>query len=72
VSEPQALRMPTRPLAGPVLPLNKPDVSPGGALASAPPRLDPDTSFVVERALRDGVPPAPKPGRADDFTWPKP
>lgn len=72
VPEPAALRLPApRPLAGPVLPLNRTDVSPGGTLASAPPRLDPDTAFVVERALREGVPPAPKPGRADDFTWPK-
>jgi uncharacterized protein len=73
VPEPAALRLPApRPVAGPVLPLNRVDVSPGGTLASTPPRLDPETAPVVERALRDGVPPAPKPGRADDFTWPKP
>jgi uncharacterized protein len=73
VPEPAALRLPApRPAAGPVLPLNRVDVSPGGALASAPPRLDPDTAHVVERALREGLPPPPKPGRADDFTWPKP
>jgi hypothetical protein len=73
VPDPSALRLPApRPLAGPVLPLNRVDVSPGGALASAPPRLDADAPAVVERALREGVPPPPKPGRADDFTWPKP
>lgn len=71
--EAAAVRLPAqRPVAGPVLPLNRVDVSPGGTLASAPPRLDPDTAHVVGRALRDGVPPAPKPGRADDFAWPKP
>ncbi|HEY8565552.1 MAG TPA: SGNH family hydrolase [Beijerinckiaceae bacterium] len=60
-----------RPLAGPVLPLTKPDVSPGGALVTARPKLDADTSLIVDRALRDGLPPAPKPGRADDFKWPR-
>jgi hypothetical protein len=73
VPEPATLRLPApRPAAGPVLPLNRVDVSPGGALASAPPRpADPETAHVVERTLRDGVPPPPKPGRADDFSWPK-
>jgi uncharacterized protein len=71
--EPAALRLPApRPVAGPVLPLNRVDVSPGGALTATRPRLDADTAHVVERTLRDGVPPAPKPGRADDFSWPKP
>jgi uncharacterized protein len=70
--EPAALRLPApRPAAGPVVPLNRVDVSPGGTLVSTRPRLDPDTAHVVERTLRDGVPPPPKPGRADDFSWPK-
>jgi hypothetical protein len=60
-----------RPLAGPVLPLTRVDVSPGGTLASGVPRPNPDTAHVIERALREGVPPAPKTGRADDFAWPK-
>jgi hypothetical protein len=61
---------PPRPIAGPVLPLTKPETSPGGALMSSRPKLDGDAAPIAERALRDGVPPDPKPGRADDFTWP--
>jgi hypothetical protein len=71
VPDPQSLLPKPRPEVGPVVPLNRVDVSPGGALASAPPRLDPDTAVVVEKTLRNGVPPAPRSGRADDFTWPK-
>jgi hypothetical protein len=70
--EPQGMpALAARPLAGPVLPLTRVDVSPGGTLASGVPRPNPDTAHVIERALRDGLPPAPKPGRADDFAWPK-
>jgi uncharacterized protein len=72
VPDPLSLLPKPRPEVGPVLPLNRVDVSPGGTLASAPPRLDPSTAVTVERALRDGVPPAPRPGRADDFSWPRP
>jgi hypothetical protein len=61
---------PPRPIAGPVLPLTKPETSPGGALISSRPKLDGDAAPIAERTLRDGVPPEPKPGRADDFTWP--
>jgi hypothetical protein len=71
VPDPQSLLPKPRPEVGPVVPLNRVDVSPGGTLASAPPRLGPDAGLVVERALRGGVPPAPQPGRADDFSWPK-
>jgi len=63
--------LPTRPVAGPVMPLTRPDVAPGGTLVTAPPKLDSDASYATEKALRDGVPPAPKPGRADDFRWPR-
>jgi uncharacterized protein len=69
--EPPSPSLAPRPIAGPVLPLTRIDVSPGGTLASGQPRLQPDTAHVVERALRDGVAPAPKSGRADDFSWPK-
>jgi uncharacterized protein len=68
--EPQGLpSLPVRPVAGPVLPLTKPDTSPGGALASGRPRLDGD-AYLVDRALREGLPVPPKPGRADEFKWP--
>ena len=54
--EPQGLpSLPVRPVAGPVLPLTKPDTSPGGALASGRPRLDGD-AYLVDRALREGLP----------------
>jgi hypothetical protein len=59
-----------RPLAGPVVPLTRPEVSPGGALVTGAPKLEGDAAQTVERALRQGVPPPPKPGRADDFSWP--
>jgi hypothetical protein len=69
--EPQGLpSVATKPIAGPVLPLTKPDVSPGGALATGRPRLEGD-AYLAGRAFREGVPPPPKPGRADDFKWPR-
>lgn len=59
-----------KPLAGPVLPLTRPDLSPGGTLAAGRPRLDGDAAYVVQKALREGVAPSSRPGRADDFRWP--
>ena len=56
-----------RPLVGPVLPLtNAP--SPGGALTTGNTGLQVDP--LVNRAFREGLPPAPKPGRADEFKPP--
>lgn len=69
--EPQGLpSLPAKPVAGPVLPLTRPETSPGGALLSGRPRLDGD-AYLVDRALREGIAPPPKPGRADDFKWPR-
>lgn len=62
--------LPSKPLVGPVLPLTKPDVTPGGTLASGPPKLTGDHAYPVQRALRAGVAPSARPGRADDFRWP--
>jgi hypothetical protein len=62
--------LPQKPLAGPVLPLTRQDVAPGGTLVSAPPKLSGDQAYPVQRALRTGVPPSSRPGRADDFRWP--
>jgi hypothetical protein len=59
-----------KPLAGPVLPLNKPDLSPGGKLVSDRPRLDNDAGYTIQKAFRQGVVSNPRPGRADDFRWP--
>jgi hypothetical protein len=60
---------PEKPLAGPILPLTARPISPGGALAT---RVSaPRASASVERVLALGAPLAPKPGRADDFVWPR-
>ncbi|WP_431310980.1 SGNH/GDSL hydrolase family protein [Methylobacterium nigriterrae] len=61
--------LPVKPAAGPVVPLGRAEVSPGGVLTSGRPR-DADTSGNVERALQRGASPLPQPGRADDFRWP--
>lgn len=63
--------LPVKPLAGPVLPLTRPEVTPGGTLISGRPRLDGDAAYGLQRALRDGVAPSPRSGRADDFRWPR-
>ena len=51
------------PAAGPVLPLTAPPAAPDGQLASL--TLPAGPPVASEPSL-------PKPGRADDFTWPKP
>ncbi|MDR7037123.1 hypothetical protein J2X36_001867 [Methylobacterium sp. BE186] len=61
--------LPVKPLAGPVVPLGRPETSPGGSLLTGRPR-DGDTSGTVERVLQRGAPATPQPGRADDFRWP--
>lgn len=70
--EPQGLpSLPARPLAGPVVPLTKAETAPGGTLVSGRPRMDGDAAYLADRAMREGVPPPPRPGRADDFKWPR-
>jgi uncharacterized protein len=64
--------LPQKPLVGPVLPLTRQDVAPGGTLVSSPPKLTGDNAYAVQRALRVGVAPSSRPGRADDFRWPNP
>ncbi len=60
---PTTAALPQGPAAGPVLPLTAPPVSPDGQLASlALPTGAPTTADLG----------TPKPGRADDFSWPKP
>jgi hypothetical protein len=60
---------PEKPLAGPILPLTARPLSPGGALATrgSPMRI----GALVERVLAQGAPIDPKPGRADNFAWPR-
>ncbi len=61
--------LPVKPAAGPVVPLGRAEISPGGALASGRPR-DGDGLGTIERTLVRGNAPIPQPGRADDFRWP--
>jgi uncharacterized protein len=60
-----------KPVAGPVLPLTRPELAPGGTLISAPPRLNGDAAYNIQKTLREGVAPVPRSGRADDFRWPR-
>ncbi|MGF3022335.1 SGNH/GDSL hydrolase family protein [Methylobacterium aquaticum] len=63
--------LPVKPAAGPVLPLTRNDVSPGGQLVTGRPRIDRDTGYTLERSLIRGAAPTLQPGRADDFRWPR-
>lgn len=65
------IALPSKPLIGPVLPLTRQDVTPGGTLVTAPPKLTGDNAYTVRRALRTGIAPSSRPGRADDFRWPR-
>ena len=66
---------PPKPIAGPVLPLTAPALAPGGELAT---NVTPagaannDARNLIEQTLQQGKPIPPKPGRADDFSWPRP
>lgn len=66
--------LPAKPLAGPILPLT-------GAPAAAEPALvatieqargGGDAAARLDQVFGEGVAPAPLPGRADDFRWPRP
>jgi hypothetical protein len=61
---------PEKPVAGPVVPLTRPAVASGGTLITSPPRLEGASASPAQKALREGVAPSPRPGRADDFRWP--
>ncbi len=65
--------IPVKPAAGQVAPLTGPVVSRGGELAtqrrrSAAPN---EAELLLDRTLVQGRPPEPRPGRADDFSWPR-
>lgn len=53
-----------KPIAGPVLPLTGPVRAPGGELASR--------AGAARPIIDQEQPGEPKPGRADDFSWPRP
>ncbi|GJE57867.1 MULTISPECIES: SGNH/GDSL hydrolase family protein [Methylobacterium] len=61
--------LPVKPASGPVVPLGRAEVSPGGTLISSRPR-EGDALGTVERTMQRGAAPLPQPGRADDFKWP--
>lgn len=72
---PQAplIAIPVRPPAGPVLSLSSPAMSPGGQLATRSrnaPRAT-DSNELTQRTLVMGAPLDARPGRADDFSWPR-
>jgi hypothetical protein len=69
---PGPLFLPTRPVAGPVVSLTAPALSPGGALDSSPAALrGGDASATLTRVLVEGRPQEARPGRGDDFAWPR-
>ena len=69
---PGPLFLPTRPVAGPVVSLTAPALSPGGALDSRPQALrGGDAAATLTRALVEGRPQEARPGRGDDFAWPR-
>jgi hypothetical protein len=67
--------VPPRPLAGPILPLTG-AVSPGGGAALIASiqeaRGRGDAAAQLDRVFGQGIAPEPRPGRADDFRWPRP
>jgi hypothetical protein len=64
--------LPVKPVAGPILTLNKPDAAPGGALVnSGQQRGGGEAGALIERVYSDGRVPEPRSGRADDFRWPR-
>jgi len=67
------IAIPVRPAAGPVLSLSSPATSPGGQLAtrSRNAQRAADANELTQRALVMGAPLDARPGRADDFSWPR-
>src|ERR1700730_6064885 len=63
-----------KPVAGPIQSLTGPALAPGGELASqmtAAKTKANEAQTVIEQTLRQGRPLAPKPGRSDDYVWPR-
>ncbi|MGA7385343.1 MAG: SGNH family hydrolase [Methylocella sp.] len=63
-----------KPVAGPILPLTGPVLAPGGELATRTATTGTANNAartLIEQTLQQGRPLAPKPGRADDFSWPR-
>ncbi len=71
--EPPQVVIPVKPLAGQVAPLTGPVVSPGGELVKRVSQKSgvPGSQTAVERVLGQGQELEARPGRADDFKWPR-
>jgi hypothetical protein len=62
---------PVKPPIGPVLPLTGPVLAPGGQLATPAADRKGEAQNLIEQTFATGKPVAAKPGRADDFSWPR-
>jgi hypothetical protein len=63
-----------KPVAGPIQSLTGPALALGGELASrrtAARTKSNEAEAVIEQTLQQGRPLAPKPGRSDDYLWPR-
>ena len=66
---------PPKPIVGPILPLTAPSLATNGELATGAKEAGAGgraAQNLIEQTLQQGKPVPPKPGRADDFSWPKP
>ena len=65
--------IPVKPAAGQVIPLTGPVSAKGGELASHRRRsaTTGEAEALIDRTLVQGRPIDPRPGRADDFSWPR-
>ncbi|WP_175492592.1 DUF459 domain-containing protein [Methylocapsa palsarum] len=63
--------LPPKPAAGPVLPLTGPVLAPRGELATRMIQTKPAAANRPQTLVKN-APSEPKPGRADDFSWPRP
>jgi len=64
--------VPTRPVAGPVVPLTGPAAAGSDGLLGGGPARTTSADPVTNRVLVKGEPVAPPAGRADNFAWPRP
>ena len=65
--------IPVKPVSGSVAPLTGPVLAPGGELATRARRVNAtsEAEVLLDRTLVQGRPLEPRPGRADDFSWPR-
>lgn len=71
---PPTVVIPVKPAAGAVVPLNAPAISPDGQLATRTKAAasSGDAQALLDKALVEGRPLEARPGRTDDFSWPRP